>query len=131
MPLVASTVVTIASDDPRRPIPLERTAAAMTHTNATRLAASVEALRRDGLRFARRGEKGRDHYGMLEGALIIFRDVVDLDEPAPTQATADALAASLWAAGEVAGDPWALAQGVPVGRGAAPLSGPCCGEEGL
>lgn len=52
----------------------------------------------------------------------------DAAEDESTQATADALAASLWAAGEVAGDPWALAQGVPVGRGAAPLSGPCCEE---
>lgn len=47
---------------------------------------------------------------------------------APAQASANALAVSLWAAGEAAGDPWALAQGVPVGRGAAPLSGPCCEE---
>ena len=47
---------------------------------------------------------------------------------APTQASADALAASLWTAGEAVGDPWVIAQGVPVGRGAAPLSGPCCEE---
>ena len=98
----------------------------MTTPANPRLAAINAALAPAGLRLAGPGESGWVGSVMLDGELCRSLWVCELE--APTQASADALAASLWTAGEAVGDPWVIAQGVPVGRGAAPLSGPCCEE---
>ena len=62
---------------------------------------------------------------------LLTGDRATIDQMAlDAAAEADAAIALHYAERGIAeqGDPWALAQGVPVGRGAAPLSGPCCEE---